>query len=66
MTAFRTGPVGWFLTNRMQLLLCCNTPSIRFAGPYFPIRARRKKPRLAGRSASLRTRYGYQCDPYGT
>lgn len=30
-----------------------------------PTRARTKKLRLAGRSASRRTKYGYQAEPYG-
>ena len=33
---------------------------------YLRTTARRKKRRLAGRSAMRRIRYGYQADPYGT
>ncbi len=41
-------------------------PAIIETTAYFPTAARRKNATLAGRSAILRVRYGYQAEPYGT
>lgn len=53
-------------SGKDQAFHAMRVPTANTVGAYLPTAARTKNATLAGRSAILRVRYGYQAVPYGT